>query len=177
VSEQPGRYQRSFSGMVGALVILLLGIGAFIVFRAVTRDELEVEAETVDYLEVVGFVQEADRTVLYPPTLPDGWRATSVEADRPDAWGIGFLTPEGFAGLQQSEDSTDDLVETYVDEEPEELDPVRIDGTTWEVWRDDAGDLGYAGEVDGLPVLVFGSAGAPALEGLAASLTSAPLPG
>lgn len=63
MSEQPGRYQRSFSGMLGALVVLLLVIGGFVAFRAVTRDDLEVEVETVDYLETVGFAQDGDLTV------------------------------------------------------------------------------------------------------------------
>ena len=97
VSEQPGRYQRSVSGMVGAMVVLLLVMAAYVGFRALNRDELEVEPETVDYLEAVQFAQDADWTVVYPPAVPEGWRSTSVESQQGEAWGIGFLTPDGFA--------------------------------------------------------------------------------
>ena len=175
MSEQPGRYQRSFSGMVGALLILLLVIGGYVAFRAVTRDDLEVEPETVDYLETVGFAQDGDLTVVYPPTVPSGWKATSVDAQPGQEWGIGFLTPAGFAGIQQSEESSSTVVETYVDEDATEGDPVTIAGSEWETWTDEGGDVGYLGEVDGQQVLVYGSASPEALRSLAASLTTAPL--
>ena len=42
-------YQRSASGLVGALLVTLLVIGAFVAFRALNRDELEVGPEAVDY--------------------------------------------------------------------------------------------------------------------------------
>ena len=177
MSEQPGRYQRSFSGMVGALLILLVLITGFVLFRAATREDLEVEPERVDYLEAVGFAQDADWSVAYPPSVPEGWRATSVESQPGREWGIGFLTPDGFAGLHQSDDPVDELLETYVDEDPEELDPVDIAGRPWEAWRDGDGDVGYVGEVDGQQVLVYGSAPAEDLRDLAGSLTTAPLTG
>ena len=54
MSEQGGRYQRSFAGMIGALLITLLVIGAFVAFRALNRDELDGGPKPVDYLETVG---------------------------------------------------------------------------------------------------------------------------
>jgi hypothetical protein len=161
--------------MVGAMVVLLLVVGAFVGFRALNRDELEVEPERVDYLEAVGFAQESDWTVAYPPSVPRGWKATSVESQPGRAWGVGFLTRDGFAGLHQSEESSATLLETYVDEDTTELDPVEIDGATWEVFEDGDGDRGYLGEVDGVPVLVYGSAPSAALEDLAGSLTTEPV--
>ncbi len=177
MSEQPGRYQRSFSGMIGALVVLLLVIGGFVVFRAVAREDLEVEPEAIDYLEAVSFAQEAGWEVAYPPSVPDDWSATSLESQPGREWGIGFLTPDGFAGLHQSDDSVSDLLATYIDEEPEEIDRVDIAGAEWDAWRDSSGDVGYLGEVDGQQVLVYGSAPEVALQELAASLTTAPLTG
>ena len=128
MSEQPGRYQRSVSGMVGAMLVLLLVVAAYVGFRALNRDNIEVEPETVDYLEAVQFAQDADWTVVYPPSVPQGWRSTSVESQQGEAWGIGFLTPGGFAGLHQSDTAASDLLETYVDEETTELAPVEIGG-------------------------------------------------
>ena len=54
MSEQPGRYQRSTSGMVGALLVTLLAILAFVAFRACNRTDLEVKPDHVDYLAQVG---------------------------------------------------------------------------------------------------------------------------
>ncbi len=178
MSEQPGRYQRSVSGMVGAMVVLLLVVAAYVGFRALNRDNVEVEPETVDYLEAVQFAQDADWTVVYPPSVPEGWRSTSIESQPGEEWGIGFLTPDGFAGLHQSDGSASELLETYVDEETTELDPVQIEGngaSEWEAFEDADGDLGYVGEIDGEQVLVYGSAPASALQQLAGSLTTDPL--
>jgi len=176
--EQPGRYQRSVSGMLGAMLILLLAVAAYVGFRALNRDNVEVEPETVDYLEAVQFAQDADWTVVYPPSVPEGWRSTSVESVQGEVWGIGFLTPGGFAGLHQSDGASSELLETYVDEETTALDPVEIggsDATAWEAFEDADGDLGYLGEVDGEQVLVYGSAPAAELQQLAESLTTEPL--
>ncbi len=163
--------------MIGAMLILLLGIGAFVGFRALNRGELEVEPERVDYLASVRFAQDSDWQVVYPATLPDDWRATSLDAVPERTWGIGFITPEGFAGLHQSDGSTADLLTTYVGEETDELGPVQIEGAAapWLVYEDGGGDLGYLGEIDGERVLVYGSAPADDLELLAESLTTEPV--
>jgi len=166
--------------MVGALLVLLLVIGAFVGFRALNRDELEVEPERVDYLGAVEAAQSEDRRVAYPPTLPSGWRATSVDAAAGVDWGLGFLTPDGFAGVRQADDSTADLLEAYVDEETSSLPAVEVDGDLggrWEAYEDAEGDLAYATEVGGQTLLVFGSAPEADLLDLAGRLTTAPVPG
>ncbi|GAA1476502.1 hypothetical protein GCM10009623_09480 [Nocardioides aestuarii] len=163
--------------MLGALVVLLLVIGGYVAFRAITREDLEVEVDAVDYLETVGFAQDADLTVVYPPTVPEGWKATSVDSQPGREWSIGFLTPDGFAGVHQSEASSSSIIETYVDPDANEGDPVTIAGSDWDTWTDEGGDVGYLGEVDGQQVLVYGSAPPDALRSLAASLTTEPLTG
>lgn len=178
MSEQPGRYQRSASGMVGAMIVLLLGIGAFVGFRALNRDELEVSPEAVDYLTAVEAAQAESWDVAYPQSLPEGWRATSLDAVPGRAWGIGFLTPGGFAGLQQSADSLPELLRTYVDDETEQRESVDLDSalaSRWDSYADEGGDLAYAAEVDGQQVLVYGSAPAADLRALAEALTTEPV--
>jgi hypothetical protein len=180
VSEQPGRYQRSFSGMVGALLVLVLVIGAFLVFRSLSREDLEVEPERVDYREAVGFAQQAGWEVVYPDTVPDSWRATSVDSTPGQVWGIGFLTPDGFAGIAQRDESAKDLLETYVDEDPSERAPVEVKGSvagSWQVYEDAGGDRAYLAELGEDRVLVYGSAPAADLERLVGSLTTRPLAG
>ena len=166
--------------MVGALLVLLLVIGAFVGFRALNRDELEVEPERVDYLAAVEAAQSGDWGVAYPATLPSGWRATSIDAAADVEWGLGFLTPDGFAGVRQSDESVADLLETYVDEETTSRPAVEVGGDLdgrWEAYEDADGDLAYVTEVGDQTLLVVGSAPAGALLTLAERLTTEPLPG
>jgi Protein of unknown function (DUF4245) len=176
-----GRYQRSFAGMIGAMLITLVVIGAFVAFRALNRDELEQRPEAVDYLETVQLVQEAGVSVVYPPTLPEGWIATSVDytpGERPQ-WGLGLLTDdEQFAGVRQEDAALDDLLATYVDEQTSELDDAEIPGSVahrWQVFEDEGGDLAFAAEVGDDWVLVYGSASRDDLESIVKSLTTDPV--
>ncbi|WP_154402845.1 DUF4245 family protein [Nocardioides speluncae] len=179
-----GRYQRSTAGLVGAMVVTLVAIGAYLVFRAVTRAELEVEREPVDYLASVPYAQEQGFAVAYPPSLPKGWRATTADLDTGPApeWALGILTDrDRFVGLRQNERAAADLVEEYVDEDAAEGDPVSLDSQVAPRWRsftDDGGDYALVAELtgksEGQTLIVFGSAGEEQVRDLAASLTTAP---
>ncbi|MEO5852789.1 MAG: DUF4245 family protein [Nocardioides sp.] len=181
--ERPGRYQRSAGGLIGALVILLGFIAAFVAFRAVTRSDLEVRPESVDYRGGVADVQAAGLEVVYPRLLPAGWIATRVQlapvAER--SFGISMLTDDGaFAGVRQDDVELDALLATYVDEKPTEGDVVDIEsavGSRWRVFTDEGGDTAYAAQ-SGLGdswVLVYGSASPAQLEQVVAALTTDPL--
>jgi hypothetical protein len=180
VSGQAGRYQRSFSGLIGAIVITLVAIGAFVAVRALVRDDVEQEPQAIDYLESVGFAQESGVEVVYPAALPRGWIATSVDlvpGERP-AWGLGLLTDdERFVGVRQEDETLDDLLPVYVDEEVRELPPEKVDSQvaqTWQVFEDDGGDRAYAAEVGDTTVLVYGSAGELDLRTVVEALTTEP---
>jgi len=183
VSESAGRYQRSMGGMVGALVVTIGVIIAFVVFRAITRDDLEVDRETVDYLVVVGGLQESDLLdPVYPATLPEGWRAVDATFDAADlTWSLDLLPDEGeFVGVVQSKLKLDDLLETHVDEEnATEGDRVTLDSPLAKKWRsfsDEGGDHAVAAKVKGFTVLVFGTLSEDEIEQFAASLVSRRLP-
>ncbi|WP_426241666.1 DUF4245 domain-containing protein [Nocardioides sp. LHG3406-4] len=183
MSEKPGRYQRSAAGMVGALLVTVIAILGFVGLRALNRNDLEASPETVDYLEAVRNLQGAGRQVAYPPSLPGGWRVTSIDSvpgDHP-VWGLGMLTDRGdFVGVRQEDESADDLVEAYVDEEATQGDPVSAPGSlapSWETWTDQGGDVGYAADVDGETVLVYGSAGVDDVRELLERLTQDALAG
>lgn len=179
-----GRYQRSSAGLIGAMVVTLVAIGAYLVFRAVTRDELEVEREPVDYLGSVPFAQEQGFAVAYPPSLPKGWRATTADLDTGADldWGLGILTDrDRFVGIRQNERSTADLVEEYVDKDATEGDQVGLESKIAPRWRsfsDDGGDYALVteltGKSEGQTLIVFGSADDEQIRDLAASLTTAP---
>lgn len=183
MSEQAGRYQRSTGGLIGAILITLVAIGGFVVFRALVRDEVREEPEALDYLESVGFAQEAGVEVAYPASVPEGWAATSVDYQPgdPPAWGVGFLTDETlFVGVRDEDASLDDLLETYVDEDEDEIEQLadRTLGSdlasTWQVFEDIGGDRAYAAEVGDRVVLVYGSAPVEDLELVVGELTTAP---
>jgi hypothetical protein len=180
-SEKPGRYARSANGLIASLVVTVLAVAAFVVFRAVTRDNAEVEPEAIDYLETVEQIQGAGLDVAYPPSLPEGWKATNVAftpGDRP-AFGLSILTEAGtFVGVRQEDEGLEDLLATYVDEEAAEEDPVEFDSpiaTTWEAYSDQGGDRAYAAELGEDNLIVYGSASEDDLRLLLESLRVAPL--
>lgn len=178
---RPGRHETSIRGLVGAMVVLLLAVAGFVVFREVTRENPEFEVKPVEYLGAVADQQRAGRTVVYPATLPKGWVVTSITyapGSRP-GWGMGILTEDGsFAGLRQQEESVDQLLNTYVDEDTTEEEPITVTGSVakqWEGFADEDGDHAFAAELGEETVLVFGSASAADLKLLVEELTTAPV--
>lgn len=182
MSEQPSRHQRSMSGMIGALAVTLVAITAFVGWRALNRDDLQIEPEPVDYLDSVRAVQAEGARVVYPPELPAGWVATSAQyrAGREPVWSVGALTDDGaFAGFREQPESVEQLVEDYVDDQATEGDAVLLDSSLADSWRsfsDADGDYALAAEVAGSTVLVYGSAAAEKIEALAELLTREQLP-
>ncbi len=181
MSEQGGRYQRSFSGMIGAMLVVVVLIVAFVLFRAVNRNDASVDPERVDYLATVrGVAEGGGDPVPYPPSLPGGWFATDASFGQDGGWRLSLLTDEDeFVGVRQSRaaGSVDDLVATYVDEAADEGEPVILDSPlagSWRTFTDDGGDYAVVAETDGSIVLVVGTAPDEEIRDLAASLTTAP---
>jgi hypothetical protein len=173
--------------MVGALLVLLVGVGAFVVMRDVTRVDPADPVRPVDYLRPARFAQEtAPFEVLTPRALPEGWTATSVRFDptaQEQSWHVGVLTADqGYVGLEQSERSADAMVADFVDEDADEGGEVRIAGRTWRVWTDSGrdpgadpstapeGDLALVRSDGGATTLVVGTVSQDVLTGFVASL-------
>ena len=176
-----GRYPRSIAGGVGSLIVLIAVVLAFVAFRAVFRDNDAVDVEPVDYLAVVSPAQEAGIQVVYPPSLPEGWTATSVAfvpGERP-AFGVGMLTDDDlFVGVRQADEELADLLATYVDEDAVKGDVVTVDGAIvpeWQEWSDAGDDHAYSATVGDTEVLVYGSAPTEDLLTVVRSLTDAPV--
>ena len=118
--ERPSRYDRNFGGLLAAMLVTVLFVGGYVGFRALTRDQPELEPD-VDYASCVAYLQEAGVTVVYPRELPSGWRANVIHYARgnPPAWRIGLVTDQDeFVGVVQQEEDVDDLLTQYVDESP-----------------------------------------------------------
>lgn len=182
MSEQPARYQRSTSGMVGALVATVLVIVAFVAVRSLNRSQPDVEPHPVDYLTSVRYLQGAGRDVVYPGTLPKGWFVSSVDdalGARPGL-GLSMLTAGGdYIGFQQSSSAIPELLTTYVDPSPAAGTAVTVDSPVerrWAVWTDSSGDTALASHWHHQSLLIFGSASEADLEIVAESLTTDRVP-
>jgi hypothetical protein len=173
--------------MVGALIVTVLVILAFVGFRAFNRSDLDVKPERVDYLAQVRFAQEAPHgaDLVYPAQLPSGWYATRVrfssDGDNRPGLQLSMLTPDDqYVGFVESSSTVADLITTYVDSDPQAGPPVTVDGSVaqqWDTWTDSGGDTALAAEVGKQSLLVYGTAPRAQLEQLAASLTTARVAG
>lgn len=178
MTETPSRYQRSFSGMIGAMIVTLVVIAGFVVFRALNRENLELQPEPVDWQGTVKYIQSQGDSVWYPATQPAGWTATSAayEPGTPSLWTIGFLTGEGaFVGLHEEAASTRDLVAELVDDEATEGGTVQLTGRSWRSFSDAGGDYALVAELEGQTLVAYGSAGEQVIRDFAASLTDRPV--
>jgi hypothetical protein len=181
---RPGRYDRSFSGLIGAMVVLVLVVGAFVVWRGLFRDNDFEPVEPLDYAETVSIAQESGFDPVYPSSLPDGWEATSVDLDPTSSrqntvWALGVLTDERrFVGVSQG-DQLDDMVELWFADDVEETGTETLDSELadeWTRYADSEGEVGYAAEVGGEDVLVHGSAPEDQVVGFLGLLTQDRLP-
>ena len=160
MSEQPGRYTRSAGGMVGAMLVLVVLLLAWVVFRNLVSSEPSSPVRTVDYAKDVPAVkQAADFDLVAPPSLPQGWRATSVnfKATGSEHWHLGVLTDEDkYVGLEQGNESVRSMLEAYVDPDPSQGDPVDVAGRPWSTYSDDGGDLALVSRDGPTTTLVVG---------------------
>lgn len=182
-SGQGGRYSRSFGGMIGAMLVLVVGLVAFVGLRALTSDPQPYQAGAIDYREVVGQVQDAGGELVYPASLPQGWQATNVDF-RPGpapTFELSMLTEDGqYVGLREEDAPLRDLLSTYVDESTTDAPGLDIaDGVAqqWSGYRDSGGDTAYTATVGQREVLVFGSASPDQLAALVGLLTEDPVAG
>jgi len=146
--------------MIGAMLVLLLVVVAFVFFRDLNRNDPESPVRAIDYQKTVGFAEDAvGFPLLAPPSLPDGWRATSATfVPQPARWHLGVLTDEDrYVGLEQSRRSAEKMIETYVDAEAVRGREVEVDGEPWRSWTDGGGDTALVRVEDGVTTLVVGT--------------------
>ncbi len=165
---------------MGALIVTVLAVLAFSLFRALTRDNPTTPVRAVDYLAVVTAARaDAELPLLAPARLPTGWKATSATFDpAKQRWHLGLLTDkDDYVGVEESRDTTQAMVQTYVDKSAEQGEDVTIDGEIWQSWTDAGGDYAVVRLVDPARigqgvVLVVGTASEDEIQGLAASLVT-----
>lgn len=161
--------------MVGALVVLVGVVGAFVGLREINRDDPPSPVREVDYAKVADLARErADFDLVAPASLPPGWRATTVNyVDGEDAhWHLGLLTDQDrYVGLEQADSSAKSMVQTHVDEAAAPGESVEVAGVEWSTWTDDEGDLALVRETPDTTTVVVGhEVSEPVLVDFAASL-------
>jgi hypothetical protein len=148
--------------MIGAMLVLLLVIGAYVAFRAVNRTQPENPVRATDYKQTLDYGRrQADFHLLAPSSLPKGWRATSVSfVPDPVRWHLGILTDKDrYVGVEQSHTPLAKMVETYVDPAARRGGVVQVDGKPWRSWSDSGGDVALTRVRADVTTLVVSSAG------------------
>ncbi len=114
------------------------------------------------------------------PAVPAGWRSNSAEQDLVDptdpargrAVRVGYLTPEGrYLRLLQSDGTEEALLAAEVGAAAVAAQgTVDVAGLQFVVYRTEPDEPIWIGELDGVRVLITGSAGAPDYQALAGAL-------
>jgi hypothetical protein len=145
---RPNRYEVPWTGMLGALVVVIGVVAVFVVWRAVNRDNEGVPPQTVDYRPWLSSVHSDGRLVGWAPeSLPKGWRATSATytSGASPHWHLGVLTAAGqYVGVEEGLDPLEVQVHQYVDPAARRGPDVRLGGRAWQTWTDAGGDYAVA---------------------------------
>lgn len=161
---------RTVGILAGVLALLAL-------FFTATRPDPRLP-DTVDYEAALEHVRaEYPYPVLAPASLPDGWRATSVDyssTDRGNRWRLGFLIGEsGYVGLEQSDGEIMSYLASRLSDFREDG-TVTIEGDEWErrIQQDRSPDRALVRIDDGVVTIVRGPEPYEVLESFAADLES-----
>ena len=165
----------SFADIVRMVVILAVGVVLAVWLGGQLRTGDEAEPDTVDYLAVAASAdEEASYPLAVPPSLPDGWRATSARWKPEDSsWHIGILTDDQqYVGIEQaSSGELAELMQTYGAELVSEgtVEVAAADWTSYVGGSD--GETALALDSKESAILLIGTVDRKQLEQLAADLT------
>lgn len=185
--EAPARYDRTPKGLLAALIVTVLVVAAFVVFRETFRDPPERSGEMREYTTTLEAAQSGGIRLVNLREFPEGWDVSSVEyvaGERP-TWAINLLTAQDrFVGVVQAD--VDDIAETLEglgveDPEPGDESAFRSDLETgaWQTWAGADGELAYSTTLTegdpatrGATLLVYGPAERADQEELISLLTT-----
>jgi hypothetical protein len=130
----------------------------------------------VDYSDYVsGFHQVTNRLALVPASLPIGWKANAGQLTGPaglEHLHVGWATPESkYAGLEESVGPMAGFVPTVLGVRGNRVTgSVSIAGQTWQTRTSSRGEYSLSRTVNGIAVVITGSATDARLATLAAAL-------
>lgn len=164
------------------MVIVILFVLAFVVFRAVNRDNGSVHPEAVDYQVMVTAGRADGRLHIWAPaSLPAGWRATSATswvAGSDPHWALGATDGTYYLGIAEGlGDVKTQLGRVALNGAPVPSGEVTINGVVWSVFTDAHGGYALARTMPSkLPryqesLVVMGTLAPQAVQTFAGSLT------
>lgn len=159
---------RSVAVLLGLVVVVVL-VGNFLF----SRDGGD--RPTVDWEQPLVQAREASTFPLWaPPSLPEGWRATTVSYSPGETgrWHLGVQTADDdYVGLEVSPVGERRLVERYSGSTSQDGE-VEVGGHTWTRWSGDDETSLVRTDDDGTAILVTGTAPAAEIRDYAATLTT-----
>jgi hypothetical protein len=183
-TEKPGRYNRSFNGLIASMVVTVVALGALLIFMGFFRNDLVVKTEPIDYPGTIADVQQAGLEPVYPMPLPKGWIATGVDIPTTDEPGfmVRLLTDHSrFVGVRQEKASPGALLSRWVDPDTTPIagytvpaDQARPLARDWKGYTDGR-DTAYVAAVGDATVLVYGSASPKELQRIVDVLVTTPI--
>lgn len=157
------RLGQTVGDMIRSLVVVLVVVGAILL---VTWRPQPDEVRVIDPAPALAAARAAaDYDIRYPAGLDAGWRPTSARweptpGSAPDpAWQVGFVTPQGeYAQVGQSATLSPEFVEEQTAGGTPTGETEVIDGVTWQWYEDPDGTSALVGVVDGVTLVVSGTA-------------------
>ena len=119
---RPGGYNRSFGGLVGAMIVMVVAVVLIWLALGLFRDEAEFEPAPIDYDASMTALAENGAALAYPERLPEGWRVNNLAYDPADpSFSLALLTDdERFVGVYHGREDLEELLERLVDDSVEE---------------------------------------------------------
>jgi len=179
--------------MIGAVVVLLLIIGSVLAFYGgceFSPGGPTVDPKTAPSADASGELERAARSAAFPvreAAVPKEWRPNSASTTAVGAGStasvvvrVGYVTSAGaFLQLSQSGGDAGEVVakETGQAEPPEANGTVEVDGVTWTTYPGRRDEPAWVADLDGVVLLVTGSAPESEFRQLATAAQEAtPLP-
>lgn len=176
MQRKPNRYELPMMTIVAAMLVTLVVVIGFVLVRGALRTNEPTQVPTVEYSHLLQSGKEDGKLLmLSPQPMPSGWRATSAQyrGGAGPTWHLGILTSDGkYVGIDEARSSVGDLVAKVV-REPEQGEPVEIDGTTWQSWRGETGDYALTRAEEDVAIVVRGTTAATVVQGFVKRLKPA----
>ena len=193
MTDKPERGSLRMRDMIGAVVVLLVIIGAVLAFYGgcqFSPGGPTVDPNAAPSADASGELRRAAGSAAFPvrePQVPEGWRANSTSTTAVGAGAtasvvvrVGFVTTAGaFVQLSQSGGDAGEIVakETGQAEPPKPTGTVDVDGVTWTTYPGRRDEAAWVADLDDVVLLVTGSAPESEFRQLAkAAQEATPLP-
>ena len=144
---KPNRYELPLSNMVGAMAIVVLFVLAFVIFRAVNRDNSKVTPAHVDYQAVAVAARSAGRLDVWAPSsLPAGWYASAARYDAGSNphWHLSATDGKHYLGIEEGIDGLAAELSQALQGTAVSAGKVQIGDVLWTVYTDSQGDYALA---------------------------------